>query len=167
MKANAIQSTQKYWVLFIPVVLFSFLVSGCGPSQQEIMAKDRLERAKAIYEQASSNPDVQTYAPAPLYDAQKAMKAAETAKDYQEMEHLSYLAERKSQTVLAVAEQRKAEKETGALSKEISDLVLQKRDQEARLARADAEEARMLALERASEAEKARMEAEARARETS
>ncbi len=165
MTTAGIRSIQKCWFVLTPIVLFSFLVSGCGPSQQEIMAKERLERTKGFYEQVKSNPDAIAYAPADLYDAQKAMSAAEQAKDYQKMEHLTYLAERKAQTVMAVTEQRKAEKETASLSKEIGELVLQKRDEEARLARADAEKARLLALERASEAEKARMDAEAKARE--
>lgn len=165
MTGTAIRSIQKGGGILIPAVLLSFLVAGCGPSQQEIMAKDRLEKAQAFFKQVKSNSDVQAYAPAPLYDAQKAMTAAEQAKDYQEMEHLSYLAEKKSQMTMAIAEQRKAEKETGALSKETAELILQKRDQEAKLARKDAEQAKLLALERASEAEKARMEAEAKARE--
>ena len=165
MTGTAIRSIQKGGAILIPAVLLSFLVAGCGPSQQEIMAKDRLEKAKAFYEQVKSNPDVQAYAPAPLYDGQKAMNAAEQAKDYQEMEHLSYLAEKKSQMIMAIAEQRKAEKETGALGKETAELVLQKRDQEAKLARKEAEQAKLLALERASEAEKARMEAEAKSLE--
>jgi OOP family OmpA-OmpF porin len=165
MTATVIRSIQKGGTFLIPAVLFSFLVAGCGPSQQEIMAKYRLEKAKAFYEQVKSNPDVQAYALAPLYDAQKAMNAAEQAQDYQEMEHLSYLAEKKSQMIMAIAEQRKAEKETGALGKETVELVLQKRDQEAKLARKEAEQAKLLALERASEAEMARMDAEARTRE--
>jgi OmpA-OmpF porin, OOP family len=165
MTGTAIRSIQKGGGILIPAVLLSFLVAGCGPSQQEIMAKDRLEKAQAFFRQVKSNSDVQAYAPAPLYDAQKAMDAAERAKDYQEMEHLSYLAERKSQMVMAITEQRKAEKETGALSKETAELILQKRDQEAKLARKDAEQAKLLALERASEAEKARMEAEEKSRQ--
>jgi len=165
MTGTAIRSIQKGRAFLIPAVLLSFLVAGCGPSQQENMAKDRLEKAKAFYEQVKSNPDVQAYAPAPLYDAQKAMNAAEQAQDYQAMEHLSYLAEKKSQMTMAIAEQRKAEKETGALSKETAELILQKRDQEAKLARKEAEQAKLLALKRASEAENARMDAEARTRE--
>jgi outer membrane protein OmpA-like peptidoglycan-associated protein len=165
MTTTEIRSIQKCWFVLAPIALLSFLVSGCGPSQQEIMAKDRLETAKGFYERVKSNPDVHTYAPAALYDAQKAMSAAEQAKDYQQVEHLTYMAERKAQMATAVAGQRKAEKETASLSKEIGELVLQKRDEEARLARADAEKARLLAMERASEAEKARMDAEAKARE--
>ena len=162
MTAIGIRSIQKCWSVLTPIVWLSFLVSGCGPSQQEIMAKDRLERAKGFYERAKSNPDVHTYAPASLYDAQKAMSAAEQAKDYQKMEQLSYLAERKAQTVMAITEQRKAEKETASLSTEISQLVLQKRDQEAKLARAEAEKARMNAEAKTRETEKARMEIEAK-----
>jgi len=135
MTGTAIRSIQKGGAFLILPILFSFLIAGCGPSQQEIMAKDRMRTVKAFYEQIRSIPDVQAYAPAPLYDAQKAMNAAEQAQDYQAMEHLSYLAEKKSQMTMAIAEKRKAEKETGALSKETAELILQKRDQEAKLAR--------------------------------
>ena len=156
MTATAIRSIRKGGAILIPAVLLSFLVAGCGPSQQELMARDRLEKAKTFHEQVKANPDVQAYAPAPLYDAQKAMNAAEQAEDYQDMEHLSYLAQKKSQMTVAIAEQRKAEKEIGALRDETAELILQKRDQEAKLARKDADQARLTASQRAAELERAR-----------
>lgn len=164
MTGTANRSIQKGWAILIPAVLLSFLVAGCGPSQQELMARDRMEKAKTFHEQVKANPDVQAYAPAPLYDAQKAMSAAEQADDYQEMEHLSYLAEKKSQMAMAIAEQRKAEKEIGTLRDKTAALLLQKRDQEAKLARKDAEQSKVLALQRESEVDAKSRELE-RARE--
>ena len=118
-----------------PSSCFLFCLRGAGLPNKNLWPEIAWRRQRRFMRQVKSNPDVQAYAPAPLYDAQKAMTAAERAEDYQEMEHLSYLAEKKSQMVMAIAEQRKAEKEIGALRKETDQLVLQKRDQEAKLAR--------------------------------
>jgi len=126
-----------------------------------------LERASTAYAQAKANPNVETYAPVPLAEAGKILQAAEQTKDYAEMEQLSYLAEKKAQTALAVAEGKRVEKETEALSKEATDLLLQKRVLEANLAKREAEakareaeQARLRAAAEAATAEKAKKEAE-------
>lgn len=163
------------------IIPLSLLMAGCGPSQQEIMAKDRLERARTAYSQAKSNPNVETYAPVPLLDAGKALEAAEKTGDYSEMEYHAYLAEKKALTASAIAEGKTAETELQTLKKQSTDILLQKREREARLAKGEAqaktrelemvkkeaeaktteaEKAKMLAESKASEAEKARAEAE-------
>ena len=140
-------------------------IAGCAPSQQEMIAKDSLERARTAYKQAMANPNVEAYAAVPLMDAGKALKAAEQAKNAKEMEHLAYMAEKKSQIAVAITEGKMAEKETERLSRETAEVLLQKREQEATLAKKEAEQAKMLALEKTAEAEKAKLEAESRARE--
>ena len=149
------------------LILLVFLMAGCSPSQQEMAAKDKLERARSLYLKAKANPDVPAYAPAALADAGKTLQAAEQTKDYKMMEHRSYLAGKKSQIAMTLAEGNRAEREREALSKEAVELQLQVREQEIRLARKEAEartreaeHARLAAAAEAARAERSRREAE-------
>lgn len=145
--------------------LFTLILAGCGSSQQEKIARDRLESARKTYAQIKANPDVEAHVPIPLMEAGRSLQAAEQAKDSRTMEHLAYLAERKAQIAATIAEGNKAERETERLTREAAEILLQKREREAQQAKKEAEKARLLALDKALEAEKARMEAEERARE--
>ena len=164
-RPGRVRSITKMLRIIIPFSLLILILAGCGSSQQEKIAQDRLESARTTYAQVKANPNVEAYAPFPLIDAGKALQAAEQAKDYTTMEHLSYLAEKKSQIAATTAEGKMAEREAERLSKEAAEILIQKREREADLAKKEAERAKLLALEKASEAEKAKMEAEQRARE--
>jgi outer membrane protein OmpA-like peptidoglycan-associated protein len=85
--------------------------------------------------------------------------------DYKELEHRAYLSEKKSQIALTITEEKVREKEIEALNREKTNVLLQKRDQEIRLAKKETEHARTTALSETEKAERARKEAEARARE--
>jgi outer membrane protein OmpA-like peptidoglycan-associated protein len=160
MTVMTLTSIKRGLELLIPFsLLFLLFVTGCA-SQQEIRAKKSLERANAAYGQAKANPNVEVYAPVPLADAGKIIQAAEQTKDYVEMEQLGYLAEKKAQTALTIAEGKSFEKETEALSREATDLLLQKRVLEANLAKREAEQSRLAAKAEAATAEKAKKEAE-------
>ena len=160
MTVIALTSIKRGLGLLIPFSLLILLfVTGCA-SQQEIRAKRSLERANAAYGQAKANPNVEVYAPVPLADAGRIIQAAEQTKDYVEMEQLGYLAEKKVQTAVTIAEGKGVEKETEALSKEATDLLLQKRVLEANLAKREAEQSRLAAKGEAATAEKAKKEAE-------
>ena len=165
MVGGTFTSMLKWLRIIIPFSLLILILAGCGSSQQEKIAKDRLESACRTYAQVKANPNVEAYAPFPLIDAGKALQAAEQARDYKSMEHLAYLAERKSQIAATTAEGKMAEREAERLSKEATEILIQKREREADLAKKEAERAKLLALERAGEAEKAKMEAEERTRE--
>jgi outer membrane protein OmpA-like peptidoglycan-associated protein len=103
------------------------------------------------------------------------MQTAEQAKDlaeknnaqndYKELEHRAYLSGKKSQIALTITEEKVREKEIEALNKEKTEILLQKREQELRLAQKETGQARAMALSEAEKAERARMESEARARE--
>jgi outer membrane protein OmpA-like peptidoglycan-associated protein len=134
------------------------VVAGCASTDLESAAKAQLERAQTAYRQAQADPSVQAYAQLRLSDAQKAVQAAEQAKDPGEMQHLGYVAEKKAQIASTAGAIRKTEQDTQQLSKETSDILLQKREAEVKAARADAEA-------KGREAEQARMAAEARARD--
>ncbi len=150
------------WVTKLGLSICPFLLAvSCAPSQQELMAKAQLERARAACAQAKSNPNVQAFATLPLADAAKAVQIAEQTKGPEELLHLGYIAEKKCQMAVAVAESRMGEKEVDRLGKESTELVSQKRTEEARIAQKQAAEARAAAAAEVKEAERARKEAEA------
>jgi outer membrane protein OmpA-like peptidoglycan-associated protein len=161
--------------LLTPLILLIFLMVGCGPSLLEIRARNQLESARRLYQQAKTDPNVAAYAPDALSEAGKAMQTAERAKDiaernnaqndYKELEHRAYLSEKKSQIALTITEEKVKKKEIEALNREKTDVLLQKRDQEIRLAKKETEQARSTALSETEKAERAKKEAEARARE--
>jgi outer membrane protein OmpA-like peptidoglycan-associated protein len=165
-----IKSINRRFGLFTPLILLIFLMAGCGPSLQEIRARDQLESARKLYRQAKADPNVAAYASNALIEAGKAMKAAEQAKDiaeknnaqndYKELEHRAYLAGKKSQIALTITEEKVRKKEIEALNKEKTELLLQKRNQEIRLAKKETEQARSIALSEAEKAERAKKAAE-------
>jgi len=142
------------------MALAGFLAAGCANSQQEKIAKDRLELARTAYLEAKANRNVEAFAPLPFAEAGKALQAAEQAKNAVEMEQLSYVAEKRAKIAVAVAEGRMAERDADRLSKETADITAQKRTQEARIAQKEAENSRLLAMAEAERATKAKKEAE-------
>jgi len=140
-------------------VLPLILVAGCASSRQEQAARAQLERAQAAYRQAQADPNVQAYAQLWLADAQKAVQAAEQAKTLEEKVSLGYVAEKRAQIATIAGATTKTEQDTLQLSRESSDVLLQKRDREVKAARAEA-------AAKAREAEQARAPSEARARTT-
>ncbi len=166
--------------LFLAVPLFLFM-AGCGPSQEEKMAKDRLEQARIVYNQAKSNPNVTGAAQVPLVDAEKELQAAEKVSDYKEMEHLAYMAEKKSQTAIAIGEGKEADRELEQLQKESNDTIIKVKEREmtakglelktmqteAERAKTEAEIAKAEALKAKAEAGKTRAENEQLVKELS
>jgi outer membrane protein OmpA-like peptidoglycan-associated protein len=157
MKYKVFRWMKRGLGLLIPV---AFLIAGCASSQQEMAAKDQLERARSAYLQARANRNVEAFATLPFVEASKAMEAAERAKNAEEMEQLSYIAEKKSFIAISVAEGKMAEKEIEKLNRETANIIADKRTQEARLAQKEAENARLLAMAEAERAAKAKKEAE-------
>jgi outer membrane protein OmpA-like peptidoglycan-associated protein len=140
-------------VLSIPIIATS-----CASSELQHAVTAQMERAHAAYQQAQADTNVQTYAPLRLVDAEKALRAAERAKDLDERLHLGYVAEKKAQLALVTGATSRTEQSLQQIGKETSDLLLQRRDRELKAARGAMET-------RDSEAEQARRAAEARARD--
>ncbi len=159
-----VTSLRRWMGLLIAVSFLIFLITGCA-SLEETRAKKGLERASATYAQAKTNPNVETYAPKQLAEAGRIMQAAEQTKDFKQMEQLSYLAEKKSQTALTIAEGKILEKDVEGLSKEETDVLMQKRLLEAQLAKTQAESKARGAARDAAAAEREKKEAQAKARE--
>ena len=149
---KSIITTSNTMKINLLISISIILLIGCATVPEKNVA---LDRARAVYEQAQANPEVEKNAPVALYEAGQALKKAEQAKDIEEMDHLAYIAERKTQIAVAQAERKVAEKEREDLSKEQDKIVLQAREFETK-------QAIGLAEVRAFEAERARKEAEAR-----
>lgn len=146
----------------LPVGL-ALLAAACGPSK---MAKEQLDKARQAYAGAQADPDVASLAAVYLKDAGTAMQAAETSGNTGDMIHLSYLAETKSRTAMAVASGKRAEAETRSLNQELAAALERKkeldrqREIEKRKAEEEAEKARRTATEEAERAARMKEEAE-------
>lgn len=147
-----------HWPAVASVVGVVVVLGGCAASAQQRAARSQLERAHEAYLKAESDPSVQAYAPVRLAEAQKALQDAQQAKHSDEMLHLSYLAERKAQIASVTGATGKTEQRTEQLRKETSEVLLQKRDRELKVARSETDT-------KAREAEQWRRLAEARAKD--
>jgi len=150
-----IYSNVHFLKIGVSVIIAALLLTmGCaGIPERE---KDTiLERARAVYSQAHSDPQITANAPVAMYEAAQALQKAEQAKDIEDMKHLAYIAERQTHLAIAVAEQKMAETEMELLSKERERILLEAREREIKRARSEAER-------RTLELEKSRKEAEAR-----
>jgi OOP family OmpA-OmpF porin len=149
--------------ILLPLSLIFLLAVGCGPSK---MAKDQLEKARKTYAQAKADPDVTALAPIHLSDAAKAIQEAEHAGNSDEMIHKSYLAERKAQIAMTIAEGKKAEENIQKLNTQTAELIaqnqklIQERELEAKRAQMAAEQARRAAQMEAEAAAKAKADAD-------
>jgi len=136
---------------------------GCGPSK---MAKDQLEKARKTYEQAKADPNATALAPFYLTDAENALQEAEQAGNSDEMIHLSYVAEKKAQIAMTIAEGKKAEENIRKLNTETAELLAQKkkldqqRELEMKRSQMEAERARLAAKMEAERAANAKAEAD-------
>ena len=140
------------------VVGLLIVAGGCASSAQQRAARSQLERAQVAYQQAEADPNVRMYAQGRLADAQKTLREAEQAKHSDERLHLSYLAEKKALLASVTGSTGKTEQNMEQLRRETSDVLLQKRDRELKVARAEFDT-------KAREAEQWRRLAEARAKD--
>ena len=145
-------------VLLLPAVLF---LSQCATAP----TNDALDRARDAYSKAQKNTSISTHAPVALYDASRALEMAEKAKNEEDINHYSYLAERQSQIAELLAEKKMSEIEREKLSNERTMILMQVREREAEKARGEAVTARALAEKRGLEIQKVKEEAEALARQ--
>jgi len=162
MSRNMMKGYMGLTGLIIPLVV---LLSGCGPSQQDLMAKDQLAQARAVYEAAKNKPSVEVYAPIPLLEAGKAMSLADQAKNADAISHLSYIAEKRSLIAMTIAEGKVADNETQLFDRERTELLLMKSEWEAKVANQELEKVRLEAAIKSRELDVVKREAEARASE--
>jgi len=192
MNSSCFSSQLKAAVLAITV---GAVLAGCGavdPSEQ--IAKDRLEQARTAYSQAKANPIVESYSMKTLLGAEKTLQDAEQARTkayspnpsdpskgytswekklfFDDISRLAYMAERKSQTSVALAEGVVTRNEIVKLGKEKAEVQLLKSQMEQKLLQQDLDE-KVSALQLAkqqlasanSEAERTRILADIQAKE--
>ncbi|MBN1614000.1 MAG: OmpA family protein [Deltaproteobacteria bacterium] len=193
MKSRCLSIPLKVAVLAITVGAF---LAGCGtaldPSEQ--IAKDRLERARIAYAQAKAKPIVESYSMKTLLEAEEILQEAERVRTiayspnprdpskqysprekklfFDDISRLAYMAERKSDTAIALADGIVANNEVVNLGREMAEVQLQKSQMEQKLLQQDlVEKASALNLARQklstaeSEAERAKILADIHAKE--
>ena len=138
---------------WVAACLAGLLVAGCAAKENKA-----LDQARATYAQAQSRPNVAADAPLALRDAADTLRQAEQAHEEEKINQLSYLAQRKAQIAIALAEREEAQKEATRLGQEKQQILLQSRETEA-------ERARQLAQSREEKLKSAKETAEMRARE--
>jgi len=146
--------------IFISFSLIMMFIAGCGPSQKEMMAKDQVERASKAYAEARGNPSVDAYAPIQLQEAGGAVQKAQQAKEPDDMLQLGYIAERKTQLAVTVANAKAAEREMDKVKVETAEILAQKQAMDAQRAKGEAERARMMATSESEKAEIAKRQME-------
>ena len=145
--------------LFITISVI-IIINGCasGPIQNKA-----LESARLAYQTAAITPGVESNAPVALYDAKEALDRAEKAaraRDRIETEHLSYLAERKAELAVLLAEGKASETAIEELGINKDKILINARERESDAARADAEQKAREAEQKAREAELAKQHSE-------
>jgi len=121
--------------ILLPFGLLLLFIAGCGPSQKEMMAKDQMDRAKKAYAEAKANPNVEAYAPMELQEAGKAVQEAEKAKETEDILQMGYIAERKTQFAVTIADGKVAERNIDKLNVEKAEMNARKQTLEAERAR--------------------------------
>jgi len=139
--------------ILLPFGLLLLFIAGCAPSQKEMMAKDQMDRAKKAYAEAKANPNVEAYAPMELQEAGKAVQEAEKAKETEDILQMGYIAEKKTQFAVTIADGKVAERN-------IDKLNVEKAEMNARKQTLEAERARKAAAAETEKAAKAKSAAE-------
>jgi OmpA-OmpF porin, OOP family len=160
MNSSFFSSKLKVGALAITV---GAILAGCAavdPSEQ--IAKDRLERARTAYTQAKANPLVESYSMKTLLGAEETLQAAEQVRTkayspnpfdpsrgydarekklfFDDISRLAYMAERKAQTSVALAEGVVTRNEILKLGKEKAEVQLLKSQLEKKLLQQDLDE---------------------------
>ena len=155
--------------IFLPFGMLFLFITGCGLSQKEMMAKDQMERARKTYAEAKANPNVGTVmrrssSRMPAWPFRRRSRRRKRTT----FSSLGYLAEKKTQFAVTIADGKVAERDIDKLNVENAEMIAKKRTLEAERARREmgkardeAEIARMKAGKAMSEAEQARMAAAA------
>jgi len=137
-------TTYKDWVVRAStlggLLLMSSIGAGCGPSTNAA-----LERARTNYAQAQQNPQISTYAPVALQEAQQILQQAEQVwkedKDRDEVSHLAYVTDQRIAIARNTAEKKMTEAEMKRLSDERANVLISARTHEANQAKESAQEA--------------------------
>ena len=89
-----------------------------------------LVRARSSYTSAKAKAWVNEYAPVEMYEAEQALQRAEQARSVDEMKHLSYIADRKVQIAVAVANRKLSSDAVSEINREKDQVLQDARDAE-------------------------------------
>ncbi len=107
------------------IMTSSGLLAGCGGvPEKEVILKD----ARVAYAEAKANRHTANVEA--MYDAEQALKKAESAVNAEEMTHLAYLAEKQSRIAVAVAERKAADAQRGEQVQEKSHVLIDARERQ-------------------------------------
>ncbi len=108
------------------------MLAGCSsiPANQP-----DLLRARSAYTAAKAKTWVNEYAQVEMYDAELALEQAEKAENIEDVKYLAYLAERKAQIAVAVADRKLSGATITELGREKNQVLLEARDAEIDLER--------------------------------
>ncbi len=153
----------------LTVIAAALIAAGCAGTP---VSNQAIDQARATYQQAAADPQVQQHAQSELRSAAGALADAERmAKenaDGQLVNHNAYLAEQRARAAMRIAETRRSEGAIAAATEERRRIQLEARDREIAAAREQARQAEAAKLTAEQQAqqqvEAARLDAENRAR---
>lgn len=153
----------------LTVIAAALIAAGCAGTP---VSNQAIDQARATYQQAAADPQVQQHAQSELRSAAGALADAERmAKenaDGQLVNHNAYLAEQRARSAMRIAETRRNEGAVAAATEERRRIQIEARDREIAAAREQARQAEAAKLQTEQQAkqqvESARLEAENRAR---
>lgn len=142
---------------FLPAAV-ALALGACSSSPKKNLALEQL-RAQLI--ELQSDKELAAYAPVALGEAERAVRAAETATgDDTQRIHLIYMADRRIQIARVAAQREQLQVEYRALEDDRSSMLIRASQMEAERSRQEAERARMMSQATAEDAERARLMAE-------
>jgi outer membrane protein OmpA-like peptidoglycan-associated protein len=146
----------------LTVIAAALIAAGCASTP---VSNQAIDQARAAYQQAAADPQVQQHAQGELRAAAGALHDAERmAKENADGElvnHNAYLAEQRARSAMRIAETRRSEAALAAAGDERRRIQLEAREREIAAAREQAREAELKAQQ---QVETAKLEADARAR---
>ena len=153
----------------LTVIAAALIAAGCAGTP---VSNQAIDQARATYQQAAADPQVQQHAQSELRGAAGALADAERmAKenaDGQLVNHNAYLAEQRARSAMRIAETRRNEGAVAAATEERRRIQIEARDREIAAAREQARQAEAAKLQAEQQAKQqvdsARLEAENRAR---
>ncbi|MBF0376785.1 MAG: DUF4398 and OmpA-like domain-containing protein [Desulfamplus sp.] len=153
-------NAHKIYIFIFITIYTTLIISSCASGPIKNIA---LDRARTAYKIAATTQGVESNAPVALYDAKEALDNAEKAaraRDAKETEHLSYLAERKVEIAVLLAEAKASETAIEELNISKDKILIKARERESEEARAAAEQKALEAEQKAKEAELAKKHSE-------
>jgi outer membrane protein OmpA-like peptidoglycan-associated protein len=145
-------------VSFLFPVLLAACLCACASSPKKDLA---LEQLRAQLDELQSNTELADLAPLAMGEAERAVRAAETATgDDTYRIHLVYMADRRIQIARAAAQRAQLDAEYRSLQEDRSQMLIRASKLEADRARMEAEQARVISQATAEDAERARLQAE-------